>query len=158
MGKGVPWSKAEVDRLLNLRGEGKTVQEIAASMGKSEQSITKKLHRLGFKVVHLQNSDETTTSLIVPSELISIEEALKVTISAMEILKSPGLSKTEILRLKTLLAATSSYMTKVASYMNYLGVERELVKLREEYEELAKEQQKKSGKLADSREVKKDGK
>lgn len=148
MGKGTPWSKVEVDRLLSLRGEGKTVSEIAARMGKSDQAVTKKLQRLGFKVVQRQNSNDTTTSVIVPRELISVEDALKVSLSAMEALKASGLSKTEILRLKTLLNAANTYQEKIAKYMYYAGIERELVKLTEEYCELTK-QQRKSGKLAD---------
>ena len=155
MAKGVAWPELEVKQLLSLRGEGKTVSEIAVQMGKSDQAVTKKLQRLGFKVVQRQNSNDTTTSVIIPRELISVEEALKISVSVLEALKAPGLSKTEILRLRTLLAAANTYQEKVTKYMDYLGVERELVKLTEQYCELTK-QQRESGKLANSRKVKKD--
>jgi hypothetical protein len=40
--KGVPWSREEEKQLIKLREYNKTVAEIAAVMGKSEQAVIKK--------------------------------------------------------------------------------------------------------------------
>jgi hypothetical protein len=147
MPKGIPWKKEEVDRLLDLRAEGKTVAEIAVRMKKSGQSITKKLDRLGFKVVSLEKSSDTTTSeLILPKELLTVEEALKVFVAAMKALEVPGLSKPEIMRLRNLIMATKAYRHEVAEYNDYRRIERELVQLNEELHELRKREEEKARK------------
>lgn len=143
--KGVPWRKEEVDRLLDLRAHGKTVAEIAVRIGKSEQAATKKLNRLGFKVVSLQESDQTTTSeLILPKELLTVEEALKMYVAAMKALEMPGLSKTEVMRLRSLIMAAKAYQGQVAEYNDYRRIERELVQLSEKFQELTKREEEKA--------------
>ena len=68
----------------------------------------------------------------------SIEEALKKLAAAMKALETPGLSKTEIMRLRSLIQATGAYQMRFAEYVNYQGLEKGLVELEEKYEELAK--------------------
>jgi hypothetical protein len=142
MPKGVPWSKTDTDVLLDLRVKGKTISEIASGMGKSEQAVAKKLERLGLKVVHLEKSCQTTTSeLILPKELLTVEEALKVFTAAMKALEAPDLPKSEVMRLRTLMMGAKTYQEKFAEYVNYLGIERELFRLREEISEIRKTEQ-----------------
>lgn len=87
-------------------------------------------------------SEVTTSSeLIIPENLPSVEEALKDLAAAMNALKQPGLSKTEIMRLKTLIQTSSLYQKRFAEYMNYRKIEQKLVDLTEKYEELAKREQ-----------------
>jgi hypothetical protein len=74
----------------------------------------------------------------VPEELPSVEEALKILAAALKALETPGLSKTEVMRLRSVIQAASAYQAKVAEYMDYRGIERELVILREKYEEIVK--------------------
>jgi hypothetical protein len=73
-------------------------------MGKSEQAVMKKIQRLGLKVVQQRESNGTTATseLILPKELPTVKEALMLLAGAMEALKTPGLSKTEVMRLKSL--------------------------------------------------------
>ena len=139
MPKGVPWSRDEEKQLVKLREYNKTVAEIAAVMGKSEQAVMKKLQRLGLKVVHLEKSYGTTTSeLVMPEELPSVEEVLKIFAAALKALETPDLSKTEVMRLRSVIQAASAYQTKFAEYVDYRGIERELASLREKYEEIVK--------------------
>jgi hypothetical protein len=141
--KGKPWTKEETDLLLALRTEGVKVADIAAKMGKSEQAVIKKIDRLGLKVVYLRKQHETTTSeLVIPKELPSIEEALKILAAAMNSLKKSGLSKTEILRLKTLVHTANLYKQFFADYVHYREIEIELMDLRGKYEKLAKTEDK----------------
>jgi len=136
MPKGVAWSNEETKQLLDLRHAGKTISEIAFKMHKSEQSVQKKLQRLGLKVVHPEDSNETTTSLIVPQELPSIEEALKTLVAAMKILEKPGISKIEILRAKNLIHAAGAYQGHLANYINYCKIERDLMNLKEKLDQM----------------------
>jgi hypothetical protein len=138
--KGKPWTAQEEKRLLELRSEGKLVADIAGLMGKSEQAIMKKLQRLGLKVVQLRESNGTTTSEIdLPVELPSVEESLKVFAGAMKALEAPGLPKTEVLRLRSLIQAASVYQAKIGEYMDYRGIEKRLVELNKKYEEWVKQ-------------------
>ena len=56
----------------------------------------------------------TTTSLVLPKELPSVEEALKILVAAMNALETPDLSKTEVLRLRNIIQAAGVYQVKVA--------------------------------------------
>jgi len=143
MTKGKQWSVQEERQLRKLREEDKLVSQIATVLGKSEGSIKQKLMRLGLKVVTLEKSIGTTTSaeLIMPEELCSVEDALKILAGAMEVLKTPGLSKTEILRLRTLVQVADKYQTRFAEYVDYRGTEKRMIELAQKYEELTKRQQ-----------------
>lgn len=143
MPKGKPWTIEEEKQLENLRTEGRKVSEIAAEMGKSEQAVMKKLQRLGLKVVQQRESNGTTTTseLILPKELPSVEEALVLLAGAMAALKTPGLSKTEVMRLRTLIQASSLYQVKLAEYMDYRGLEKELIELGRRTREIIKRDQ-----------------
>jgi hypothetical protein len=59
----------------------------------------------------------------------------------MNALKTPGLSKTEIMRLRTLIQTSGLYQKRIAEYIDYRGLEKRLIELTEEYEELAKREQ-----------------
>lgn len=142
--KGRPWTVQEERQLRKLREEGKTVAEIALRMKLTPDATKKKLQRLGLKVVPLQKSGGTTTSsaeLILPEELPSIEEALKDLVAAMNALKTPGLPKTEIMRLRTLIQTSGLYQHRLAEYVDFRGIEREMIELTEKYEALAKMEQ-----------------
>ena len=142
MTKGKPWTVQEERQLKTLREEGKLVSQIATVLGKSEGSIKQKLMRLGLKVVTLEKSTGTTTSeLIMPEELPSVEEALKDFVAAMNALKTPGLSKTEVMRLRTLIQTSSLYQKRIAEYMDYRGLEVEMLEWRKKYAELTKRKQ-----------------
>jgi len=139
MPKGKPWNKEDVDELLALRREGATVSSIAAQLGKSEQAIQKKFQRLGLKVVHLENSTGTTTSeLILPKELPSVEEVLVTLAGALEALKKPGLNRTEVLRLKSVIQAVRIYKELLADYVDYRGIETRLIEFGRKHEELVR--------------------
>ena len=58
----------------------------------------------------------------------------------MTALETIDTSKTEIMRLRTLIQTSSLYQKRIAEYMDYRGLEKELVELHEKYEELVKRQ------------------
>jgi IS30 family transposase len=138
--KGKPWTVQDERELRKLRENGKTVSQIATRMGLSEDAVKQKLRRLGLKVVTLQKSSGTTTSeLIMPEELPSIEEALKQLVAAMNALKTPWFSKTEIMRLRALIQTCSLYQHRIAEYVDFRGIEKELFEMKERLETLNKQ-------------------
>ncbi len=136
MPKGKPWTVAEERKLDDLRTENLKVSEIAAIMGKSEQAIMKKLQRMGLKVIRQESSGGTASELILPKELPSVEEALLMLAGAMDALRTPGLSKTEVTRLRSLVQAASMYQVKVAEYVDYRGIEKKVIQLERKYREV----------------------
>jgi len=56
----------------------------------------------------------------------------------MNALRTPGLSKTEVTRLRSLIQASSLYQVKFAEYVDYRGIEKELTEITKKYKELAK--------------------
>jgi len=136
MPKGKPWTVAEERKLQDLRTENLKVSEIATVMGKSEQAIMKKLQRMGMKVIQQKSTGNTASELILPKELPSVEEALMMLAGAMDALRTPGLSKTEVTRLRSLIQAASLYQVKLAEYVDYRGIEKQVIQLNRKYKEL----------------------
>ncbi|MFH1327448.1 MAG: sigma factor-like helix-turn-helix DNA-binding protein [Candidatus Bathyarchaeota archaeon] len=141
MPKGKPWPVAQDRQLIELRRNGKTVAEIAELMNKSPDAIKQKLRRLGLKVVTIQNNEGTTTTsseLIIPEDLPSIEEALLKLAAAMKALENPKLTKTDVMRLRTLIQTSTIYQKRLAEYVGYKKIERKLVATDEKLEQYVK--------------------
>lgn len=139
MPKGKSWTHEETKKLLRLREAGHQISVIAAEMGKSREAVLQKIYRLGLKVVETQKMGSSTTSeIILPVELPTVEEALKILVGALQALRQPGLPAHEVARFKTIIQAVSVYQELFADYVDYRGIEAELIKLREQYERLAK--------------------
>ncbi len=136
MPKGKPWTVAEERKLDDLRTENFKVSEIAVVMGKSEQAIMKKLQRMGLKVIQQTSSKNTASELILPKELPSVEESLMMLAGAMDALRTPGLSKTEVTRLRSLVQAASMYQVKLAEYVDYRGIGKKVIQLERKYAEM----------------------
>jgi hypothetical protein len=73
--------------------------------------------------------------------LPSVEETLKTLAAALESLQTFGLDKSDILRLRTIISGAKVYKELLADYINYRGLEAELLELREKYVELSKKTQ-----------------
>jgi hypothetical protein len=79
----------------------------------------------------------TSTELIIPKELPSIEEALKLLAAAINALQTPNLSKVEIARLRSIIQAVKTYKELLADYINYRQIENRLIEMEQKYAELA---------------------
>ena len=136
--KGKPWPVEKERQLRELVASGADAGKIAAALGKTRDAILKKAQRLGLEVVGATKFSPTTTSkLELNAELISIEEALKMLNAALKALDKPGLDKAETLRLRTIIQGVKTYKELFADYVNYRGLEFELLDLREKYAGLA---------------------
>ena len=91
--------------------------------------------RLGLEVVDEEKKNiSTTTSLELPQELPSVEETLIKLSAALKALEKPGLDKSEVLRLRGIIAGSKVYKELLADYMNYRGLEAKLLELKKKYE------------------------
>jgi len=110
----------------------KPVSVIAEVVGNTEDSVRSKMNRLGFVGLNLVVDDNNSGSaeslllsspLVLPEELPSVETVLKTAAAAMKELETPGLSKTEVMRLRAIIQSAAVYQVKVAEYLDYRGIE-----------------------------------
>ena len=141
--KGKPWSVEEERQLRQLSAEKKSVGVISKVLGKTCDSVRMKMARLGLEVVvhdrKKLRSSSINAKLVLPAELPSVEEELKVLVAALKALETEGLDKSEVLRLRGIVQGVKVYQELLADYIDYRGIEAELVEMREKYAELAKD-------------------
>ena len=137
MPKGKPWTKQEVEKLRKLLKADQPLEVVAAELKRTPDAVKKKCKRLGLEVVGAKGY-RTTTSLKLPKELPSVEEALKILAAALEKAAESGLDKVEVQRLQVIATLARTYKEILADYINYREIEKELVKWRARYEELAR--------------------
>jgi hypothetical protein len=76
----------------------------------------------------------TTTSLKLPTELPTLEEALKTLSAAMKALETPGLDQAEVLRLRSIIQAVKIYNELFPKYVDIRGFEAEVLELRKKFD------------------------
>ena len=76
--------------------------------------------------------------MVLPGELASVEVTLKTLAAALKALETPGLERNDVLRLRGIIAGAKVYNELLAEYVDYRGLEAELLELREKYAELSK--------------------
>ena len=143
MVKGKPWSVEDENRLKQMLQADKSVRVIAKAMGKTRDCIRKKIARLELEVVvHAEKKIKRTTTssvgLELPVELGSVEQILLMLSGALDSLRKGGLDKVEILRLRGIISGCKIFKELLVDYMDYRGLEVELMEWREKYAELAK--------------------
>jgi maleate cis-trans isomerase len=135
--KGKPWTPKQEKDLRRLVEAKEALDVIAVKLDKSPEAIRKKIERLGLEVVDHRGL-RTTTSLEIPEELPTVEETLKMLASALNAAMLPGLEKVDVQRLQTVATIARTYKDIFSDYVDYRGIEAELVELRMKYEELVK--------------------
>lgn len=143
--KGKPWPAEDVQRLKKLFESGRKDYGVlsAAFQGKySENAVYQKLLDLGLiskeEEAKKKRSSSSTANLKRPAELPSVEEVLKTLAAALKALETPGLEKSDVLRLRGIIGGCKVYKELLADYMDYRGLEAELLDLREKFELLSK--------------------
>jgi hypothetical protein len=144
--KGKPWDLEDEKKLTSWFKSGTSdLRVLAFSLdGKySEEGIRQKLIKLDLLKEQQQSKNQCCCSskFELPEELPSVEETLKTLAAALEALQTFGLEKSDILRLRTIISGAKVYKELLADYMNYRGLEAELLELREKYVELSKKTQ-----------------
>ena len=146
--KGKPWSPEDEKLLRNYFDFTKDLHIIAFNFdGKyTEEAIRQKLIKIGLLKEEQQQSKNgcccsSKLEFDLPEELPSVEETLKTLAAALKALDAPGLGKSEVLRLRNIISGVKVYKELLADYVNYRGLEAELLGLRQKYAELAKKPQ-----------------
>ena len=141
---GKRWSNLERKKLEELVAAGKSFGVIAALLGRTEEAVRAQAARMG-----LDNNKQTKNQcsllsgdLILPEDLPSVETVLKTAAAAMAGLETPGLSKTEVMRLRALIQSAAVYQVRIAEYIDYRRIEAKLIDLDEKYERLVRERRK----------------
>ena len=148
MVKGKPWPTEDEKKLTSWFRSGTTELRILAFSfdGKyTENAIYQKLLDLGLLKEEEDSkhysSSSSTFKIELPKELPSVEETLKTLAGALEALKTSGLEKNDVFRLRTIITGAKVYKDLLSDYINYRGLEAELLELREKYAEFSKKSQ-----------------
>jgi hypothetical protein len=140
--KGKTWTQDEERQLRQLVEEKASLEGISKALGKSLEAVRVKIYRLGLEVDEQRKknscSSTTTAQLTLPSELFSIEDIVKELHAAVAGLKTPGLDKTDVIRLRGIIAGCKVYKEMLADYLNYRGLEVEMLEYKRKYEDLSK--------------------
>jgi len=134
--KGKPWTAEEEAKLRALVQANENIEKIAAQLGRRKEAVLMKCKRFGLKVV-VTNGYSTTTSITLPVELPSPEEALKMLAGALKAAMQPGLDKVEVQRLQVVATLARTYDHLLANYVRYRDIEAKLVELEKKYAQLA---------------------
>ena len=150
------WTRKEERKLMDLWNKGEhNANILAAQLNRKPEAVRKKLVRMGLVVGQEKKNGETTTTreeteqetrvrLNIPKELPTIEETLKLQVSAVNALRKGNITKTDIARFKTIIQGTKIYKEMFADYVHYLEIEKELVGLRKEIHGLVKSEDEKA--------------
>jgi len=144
MTKGKPWPADDEKNLKEWFTSGTTnLRVLAFSFGGcyTEEAIRQKLIKFGLLKEQQQSKNSEcccSIKLNLPIELPSIEETLKILAAALEALKTPGLDKAEVLRLRGIIAGAKVYQERFEVYVRYRELEEELMEARRKYAELRK--------------------
>ncbi len=131
--RGKPWSVEDEKKLKDWVTSGVSVDALVFSFDGqyTKDAIYKKIEQLGLEVVDEEKKNVlSTTSLELPKELPSIEETRMKLTAALAVLEKPGLEKSDILRLRGIISGCKVYKELLADYLNYRGLETEMIELR----------------------------
>jgi hypothetical protein len=144
--KGKPWPTEDEQKLSSWFHSGTADLRVLAFSfdGKyTENAIYQKLSDIGL----LKEEEDckphfsSSSKLELPKDMPSIEDTVKILAAALEALKSPGLEKNDVFRLRTIITGAKVYKDLLSDYINYRGLEAELLELREKYAEFSKKSQ-----------------
>ncbi len=92
---------------------------------------------MGLVVVGARRA-KTTTTIKLPKELPTIEEALKILAGALRAAAEPELDRVEVQRLQVVATLARTYKDLLADYIDYRLIETKLVELEAKYAEIAR--------------------
>jgi hypothetical protein len=130
---GKVWTSLEEVELRTLVDSNFNVGEISAKLQKTPKSVIAKAQRLGLR---LQTEGYVNTSIAIPRELPSVEEALKMLAGALKAAIKPGLNRLEVQRLEAVANISKTYKELLGDYVHYRDVERKLKEMEEQNAQL----------------------
>ena len=127
------WAIQEETELKTLVDANATVDEIAGKLQKTPGAVIVKCQRLGLQ---LHVNGYVCSSVPLPRELLSVEEAIKMLAGALRASVKPGLNKLEVQRLQTVANISKTYKELVVDYAHYRDVEQKVKVMEEENAQL----------------------
>jgi hypothetical protein len=137
MPKGKPWKADEESKLREWVQAGYSMKVIAARLGKTQNAVYQKCIKLGLLSKQKGTPSHVVSSLQLPKDLPSIEEALRILAGALKEASKPGLSWVEVQRLRAVTMLARTYKNLLADYIGYRRIEARLVELESKYARLA---------------------
>jgi hypothetical protein len=135
------WTIQEETELKTLVDSNANVDEIAGKLQKTPGAVIVKCQRLGLQ---LQVKGYVDTSIPLPRELPSVEEALKILAGALKASVKPGLNRLEVQRLQTVANISKTYKEILVDYIGYREIERKMEEMEERLQQRLEEYQTKS--------------
>ncbi len=129
------WTIQEEKELKTLVEGNVNVEEIAAKLQKTPGAVIVKCQRLDLQ---LQVKGYVDTSISLPKELPSVEEATKILAGALRASVKPGLNRLEVQRLQAVANISKAYKELVVDYVHYRDVELKLKEMEEQNAQLQK--------------------
>jgi len=123
------WTREEEVKLLDLWKKGITnLKVLAEQMNRPPEAVRQKLKRLAV-VVKQQKIQRSTTTEVVPKDLLTHEQALKDLAGAVHDLKQRGLDKLELQRLRVLVDALQRYDSVLEKFEKWVEIEKQLLEM-----------------------------
>jgi hypothetical protein len=126
---GKVWTAQEEVELKALVEANLHVDEIAVKLNKTPKAVITKCKRLGF---WLRTDGYVNTSVPIPRELPSVEEAIKMLAGALRASVKPGLNRLEVQRLQVVANISKDYKELIVDYAHYRDIERKLKEMEEQ--------------------------
>jgi hypothetical protein len=133
---GKKWTAQQETELRTLVEANAELPEIAAKLQRSPGSVIVKCQRLGLQI---RTKDYVKSSVYLPRELPSVEEALKMLAGALKSSLKPGLGRVEVQRLQAVATISKTYKELLVDYINYREIEAKLREMEELNAQLLKE-------------------
>ena len=137
MTKGKPWPVEDERRLRDLVNAGCDFKEIVDSFGGkyTKNAVYLKMSDLDLEKPNTKTQDAAASSkgarLIRRKELPSMEESMHTLIAASDAMEAPDLTRTDLIRLRSVIQAQIAYQPQFPKYVNYKELEAEVAELKE---------------------------
>ncbi len=133
---GKKWTAQQEAELQTLVQANAEIEDIAAKFQKTPGAIIVKCQRLGLP---LKAKGYVKSSIYLPRELPSVEEALRMLAGALKAAVKPGLDRVEVQRLQAIATISKTYKELLTDYINYREIETKLKEMEELNAQLLKE-------------------
>ena len=133
------WTAQETAQLRELWDQTHDLNSIAKAMNKSVEAVRMKLMRLGLRDdEQLQEQRSTTRGSVLPVDIMTHEEVLKILAGAIARLQQPDLEKKEVMQLRVLADATKTYDSLLEKFERWVEVEAKILEMEKRLNEVQK--------------------
>jgi hypothetical protein len=136
MTRGKHWSAQQEAELKTLIDSNLPLEDIAKKLDKTPGAVYIKCTRLGLK---LPSASYVRNPVVLPRDLPSVEETLRMLAGSLKAATRPGLDRVEVQRIQAVASIAKSYKETLADYINYREIENKLKEMETQNARLLKE-------------------